>query len=240
MSAPETNERSSRYLDYLPAIFREHPEGGDTRFIGRFLLAFEHVLTGVGDPDHAGLEEKLDGISDGNGRRLLGGVERYFDPGPHAPDEQRAPKEFLQWLSGWVALALRADLDELRQRDFIARSASLYRLRGTKQGLERMVRIYTRLRPTVEELAARYQVGVTSRVGADTPLGGGPPHFFRVRIHLATSNPKKIKHQVEVTRAIIEAEKPAHTYYELRWQTPELQIGVHSTVGVDTLLGEPE
>ena len=43
--------------------------------------------------------------------------------------------------------------------------------------------------------------------------------------------------QIAITRALIELEKPAHTDYELDWIYPTMQIGVHSTVGVDTLLG---
>jgi phage tail-like protein len=231
----EAAERVSSYLDSLPAIFRESSED-DPEFLGRFLLAFEHVLTGVGEADRPGLEETLDGIADpATGELRLAGVYRYFEPGPKAPEEQRAPAEFLEWLSGWVALTLRADLDELRQRDFIARAASLYRLRGTKRGLEEILRIYTRLGVSVEELQGRMQVAV-SRLGKDSFLGGGAPHFFRVIVRLATTSPAEISYQRQVVRAIVDAEKPAHTHYVLEVETPSLQIGVHSTVGVDTLL----
>ena len=41
----------------------------------------------------------------------------------------------------------------------------------------------------------------------------------------------------EVVTAIIDMEKPAHTFYVLDVVTPIFQIGVHSTIGVDTLLG---
>jgi hypothetical protein len=36
---------------------------------------------------------------------------------------------------------------------------------------------------------------------------------------------------------LVEAQKPAHTRYQLRVAAPELRIGCQSTVGVDTLLG---
>ena len=36
--------------------------------------------------------------------------------------------------------------------------------------------------------------------------------------------------------AIHSMEKPAHTYYALDVETPAFQIGIHSTVGIDTLL----
>lgn len=234
----EHPEQSSSYLEYLPAIYQQDAEVGRPNFLGRFLLAFEKVLTGLGDIDEPGLEEILDGIVDPvSGASRLAGIQRYFDPGPDLPDHQRAPAEFLEWLAGWVALTLRADLDELRQRDFIARAVSLYPLRGTKQGLEEFVSIYTRLGVTVDELNTPFQIGVHSIIGVDTLLDGGAPHFFRVLVRLPTPDSEQIRQHREVATAIIDIEKPAHTHYVLDVAYPTLQISVHSTVGVDTLLG---
>ncbi|HEX9374160.1 MAG TPA: phage tail protein [Roseiflexaceae bacterium] len=233
----------SRYLEYLPAIF-QMPESQDDQgapaapFLGRFLLAFEQVLTGLGDVESPGVEEILDGIPPSQpGGPARAGVQRYFDPGPglDVDDRLRAPREFLEWLAGWVALAPRADIDELRQRDLIARAVSLYRLRGTKRGLEEMIRIYTRLAPTIDELSTPFQIGVHSRIGVDTWLDGGVPHFFRVTIRLPTLDPARI----QTVRAIIDTEKPAHTFYYLDSQIPTLRIGVTSRIGVDTLLSPP-
>jgi|SRR5271157_1058232 len=238
----------SSYLDYLPAIYREDPDADSTYFLGRFLLAFERILTGVGDPDDPGFEEIADGIPkpDGTGW-LLAGLHRYFDPGYYfdpkklemvpKPANECAPVKFLDWLAGWVALSLRGDLDELRQRDFIARAVSLYRLRGTKRGLEQLLGIYTRLGATVNELNTPFQVGVHSTVGVDTLLDGGAPHFFQVLIRIPTADPEQIRRTRTVAMAIIDAEKPAHTVCKLDDVTPKLQVGVQCTVGVDTLIG---
>lgn len=230
--------QASRYLEYLPSVYQQDAQVGLPNFLGRFLLAFEQVLTGLGEVDEPGLEEILDGIVDPVSSAFrLAGVHRYFDPGPYLPEQERAPAEFLEWLSGWVALTLRADLDEVRKRDFIARAVSLYHLRGTKRGLEEFVRIYTRLGMTINELNIPFQIGVHSTVGVDTLLDGGAPHFFRVLIRVPVANPEQIRQYREVATAIIGIEKPAHTHYVLDVETPSLQIGVHSTVGVDTLLG---
>lgn len=231
--------RASRYLDYLPAIFQQDAQVDQPNFLGRFLLAFEQVLTGLGDIDEPGLEEILDGIPGGTpGTFRLRGVERYFDPGPYPAERagEQAPQEFLGWLAGWVGLALRGDLDELRQRDFIARAISLYRLRGTRQGLAEFVSIYTRLGSTIEELDTPFQIGLHSRIGVDTWLAGGPAHFFRVTIRLSTTNVEQIGKHRQVATAILDMEKPAHTYYQLIVETPKMQIGVRSRIGVDTLL----
>lgn len=233
--------RTSQYLSYLPAMYQQ---GGGPGFLGQFLLAFEQVLTGLGDEKMPGLEEILDGIRDPDSDAvLLAGTERYFEPGPGLPDGQRTPSEFLDWLAGWVALTLRADLDELRQRDFIANAVSLYRERGTRRGLERLIQIYTRLAPTIDELNTPFQLGVHATIGVDTILGGGGPHHFRVRARLATGSEghgsiaDRLRQQRDVVRAIIDLEKPAHTTYTLLdEQTPGFTLGEHSTIGVDTLL----
>jgi phage tail-like protein len=131
------NNQVSSYLDYLPAMFRQET------FLGRFLLAFEQVLTGLGNVDKPGLEEVLGGIVDPeSGEEKLPGIHHYFDPG-------KTPVEFLEWLSDWVALSLRADLNDDQRRDFIAKAVPLYRLRGTKPGLVEMIRIYTALPPVI-------------------------------------------------------------------------------------------
>src|SRR5262245_45485375 len=133
----------SRYLDDLPAIFRQEAAGGRPDFLGRLMLAFEHVLTGVGDPQQRGLEEILDGIAGSNGQLVMAGAHRYFTPGPLVPDEQRAPAEFLEWLSGWVALTLREDWLPDERRRILAEIVPSYRRRGTPDGLKQVLAAFT-------------------------------------------------------------------------------------------------
>jgi phage tail-like protein len=234
---PDAPDTVSRYLGYLPAIYAEGGTNGDAPFLGRFLLAFEHVLTGREDPSTPGLEEVLEGISE---ERDLRGVERYFDPTPPPgwtgdPELQQTPSEFLDWLAQWVAVELRADTPEARRRALIANAVTLYKERGTKQGLEDLIALATGTGVTIEEQADAFQIGVHSWIGVDTLLGGGPPHFFRV---IARFPSRDEADEMElVLREIIDREKPAHTYYRLELETPVLQVAVTSTVGVDTVLG---
>ncbi len=222
--AIDANQVSS-LLGNLPAVLQEDRVAGAPNFLGRFLLGFEQQMLGLGDAAHPGLEE------------TIARIYRYFEPGVAFSDDARAPREFLQWLAGWVALALREDWDDLRQRDLIAKAAPLYRLRGTKRGVEEFLRIYTRLGVSIDELGSAFQVGVHSTVGVDSVLDGGAPFFFQVRVLLPSPDPALIKTQREVAHAIVDLQKPAHTYYSLTVETPTFQIDVHSTVGVDTLLG---
>jgi phage tail-like protein len=202
-------QTGSRYLDYLPAIYAE-PDDAGRSFLGRFLLAFEHVLHGLGDANVAGFPPGLG--------EQLAGAARYLDP-------QQAPAPFLEWLAGWVALSLRDDWTEEERRRLIARAVPLYRMRGTAAGMVEALRAYTDDLPvTVYEF-------------------DNIPHYFQVEMSLGLSlrdpdfEARKQRRQ-RIAMAIIDQEKPAHTYYAFRFRdVPTLQIGVHSTVGVDTVLG---
>jgi phage tail-like protein len=227
---PTRPGQASGYLDHLPALFREPlPNGADPAFLGRFLLAFEHVLTGLGDP--ADDPEALLGLDERVTR-----VPEYLDP-------RSTPTEFVDWLAGWVALTLRADLDadhpgggRLRARGLVASAVSLYRLRGTGSGLARLLALLTGALPTLIEASAPLQIGPASTLGVDTRVGGGAPNFLRVQIGLAEADPVKRGRMEALARAILDVEKPAHTRYWLEVTTPAMQIGAHARIGVDTLL----
>jgi phage tail-like protein len=212
------SDQVSSYLNYLPAIFQQSVDGQAAPFVGRLLLAFEKVLSGLGDPDERGLEE------------IVESIHTYFDPA-------QAPAEFLSWLASWLALSLREDWEEEEKRRFISRIVPLYRLRGTRAGLAEMLRTYTRLPVEIREYPDPLQIGVTSILGVDTMIGGGPDHFFSVHMFLEQSNLFSLKKRI--AEAIINQEKPAHTFYILQIETPAFQIGKRSTVGFDTLLGTP-
>jgi phage tail-like protein len=258
MSAPSLpSDRESGYLDYLPAVFREDLADGSSNVLGRLLLAFEHVLTGVGDADDAGFEEILDGIVGVGGAKLLGGLERYFDSGVRRDDAfvapaEAAPAPFLDWLAGWVAFVPRSDSSvssdpdvraverERITRRLIAHSVELYRKRGTAQGLADLLAVYA-LGVRIEEPAGWFQLGVNSTIGRDTSLDGTRPHFFRVVLTIppGLTGPLKeeIDRRVSLLTEIVAAEKPAHTSFEIGLDTEtSFQLEVHSTIGVDTLL----
>lgn len=250
MAVNPRSGQASSLLNDLPALFQENSKPDQPNFFGRFLLAFERILLGFGETttelpadattvaiEEPGLEEILTGIVDPVTRTTrLGGIQRYFEPGPNLPTPERAPAEFLSWLAGWVALTLREDWDELRQRELIAKAVQLYHWRGTKRGVEEFLRIYTRLGVEIDELITPFQLGVHATVGKETILDGGAPFFFRVTILLPTPDPALIRQQREIATAIIELQKPAHTHYQLKVETPIFQLGRHATIGIDTLL----
>ena len=225
------------YLEYLPAVYQEGADPDQSAFLSDYLLAFEQVLTGVGNASDPGLEEYLDGISGPSGP-VMGGLERYFTP-IAASELLQTDSEFLPWLAGWVALVLRQDATEAQQRRVIANAVPVfYRLRGTAEGIRQVLAAYD-IGVEIDEDLERMQIGVNSTIGVDTRIDGGAPNEFRVNAYLPVADPTQRVALAQRITAIVDLEKPAHTFYELTIDTPVMQIGVTSTIGVDTILGTP-
>lgn len=220
----------NRLLKTLPSVFQDNRFFGDFQednFLEKFLWAFERILLG-GEPD-TDVVFPFDGLEE-----TINDIALIFDP-------CQTPEKFLTWLSEWTSFTLRSDFDIDIQREFIANIIQLYRHRGTKKNLQKLLKIFTIGEPLIVETnESGFQIGVHSTIDVDTYLGGGVPHFFKVIIALQRNTPEIQERQMEIAYGLIELEKPAHTYFTLASHYPSMQVGKYSTIGVDTLLGTGE
>src|SRR6185295_6053594 len=114
----------------------------------------------------------------------------------------------------------------------------LYRRRGTRENLADLLKIYTGLTPVITGVEeSELQIGVHSTIGKDTFIDGMPPYRFHVSVTMPNPDQKTLQRQTQIARALIDLQKPAHTTYDLKVVFNTMQIGVRSTIGVDTLLG---
>lgn len=151
-------------------------------------------------------------------------IDRQIDSLFYYLDPKMTPPEFLPWLASWVHLVLDERWPEAKRRRLLHSAVALYRKRGTRQGLEEYLEIYTGAKPQiVEHRAHNFFLGQNARLGPGIALGrDNRPHTFSVMIRLpATEGGTENTHsQQELDRrqieAIIEAEKPAHTSFALR------------------------
>ncbi len=127
-------------------------------------------------------------------------------------------------------------MPEARQRRLIQSAVWLYRKRGTKQGLKEYLEIYTGGRAEITEYRAHnFILGPQARLGPSIALGtGNMPHTFSVELYLppepAPARDEREQERKELERqrrieALIEAEKPAQTYFALHIKTEEGQRG---------------
>jgi phage tail-like protein len=137
----------------------------DNDFLARFLLLFQNVW----EP----LEQRQDHI------------DMYFDP-------RTSPANFLPWLASWLDLSFNQHWPETRRRRLLAEAIDLYRWRGTRYGLVRMIEVCTGITPEVSDNPAQ-------------------PYTFDVKITL----PKGSDIDKNLIDELIQAHKPAHAGYRL-------------------------
>jgi phage tail-like protein len=230
---PVETTNSKSLVDYLPAIYREDP------FLEKYLSAFEKILLGRNDG------KEIPGEKDRAETRSL---EETIDriPALFDPLDRDTPADFLPWLASWAALSLRADLDEKVQRDFIANIIQRYQRRGTKENLIELLKIFTKTTPEIDEEAVPSAGFKEQHREFDTDTR--PLHFFKVSVFLRDPKQDTVVHLEEIARAIIDLEKPAHTFYELKFRFESMQITdkypddekdkakYRANLGVDTLI----
>ena len=135
---------------------------------------------------------------------VIDNITLYLDP-------QTVPADLLPWLASWLELALDENWPLEKRRRLVGSAVDLYIWRGTKRGLREYLKVYTGVEPEIIEHFGGIKLHQSTRLGENTILGEGRDYCFTVT--LAMDNPTK----ADITRikAIIEAEKPAHTAYEL-------------------------
>jgi phage tail-like protein len=136
---------------------------------------------------------------------ILNDLPSVFDP-------LQTEDRFLPMLARWVDLERLddvADAIELaRMRLLVAMSARIGRRRGTLRGLLEVLTVATGLRG----------YAVDDRVPAVLPNGeAGPPQAFHIRL----TAPAESAPLIELVRAIVEQEKPAHLTAEVVLALPE-------------------
>ena len=158
----------------------------DDEFMTQFLLIFESIMKP--------LENSIDNL------------DLYLDP-------RMIPEPLLPWLASWLDLALDPTWLVNRRRELVKFGAELYRWRGTKRGLSEYLRIYTGSVPDISEYIPGMRLEQETRLGINTRLGSsGEGHHFTVTLELNGSS----EVNTDTVKAIIEAQKPAHTVYTLQ------------------------
>jgi phage tail-like protein len=187
---------ASTYLQYLPEIYH-----GD-ELVNHLLMLVESFW--------APLEKQI------------AHPENYFDP-------DLAPPAFLDWLSEWIGVPNDRHIPMERKRLLLRSALSLYKRAGTRGALEEFLALYTGGKVEItEHRADNFMLGKDARLGLSVALGkNNLPHTFTVRVTVRRSDLLRQfgDQQSNLDRmyyrrleAIIAAQKPAHTAYNLNLQ----------------------
>lgn len=229
MSTPNPSA-TKQLIDFLPAIYHEADEDAAPGFLTLYLRAFERLLFG-------GAELEQEDAAEDPSEAIPPGLEEEVAAIPSFFDPLTTPEEFLPWLASWAALSFHPDLSVERRRRLLARIIPLYRIRGTRAYIEDLLTLCLDTFVTIRDADTPHmQVAEHSTIGLDTYIEGGPPHFFSVRLIAPGLNQQEKDVQASIAHTILALAKPAHTYYDLALVSPLMQVGVRSTVGLDTVI----
>jgi phage tail-like protein len=155
------------YLEYLPSVYSENPANRD--FLDRFLAIFESLFFEI--------DYRIDHL------------DRLFDA-------EGTPPEFLEWLASWVAAdqeiggnILRKKIPEKKKREFISKAVSIYKVRGTRQGLEDLIFFYTGKKPTIIE---NLPADCIKRISASESRNGDKSYENQKEDYLNNGSPGKV------------------------------------------------
>jgi phage tail-like protein len=137
----------------------------DGDFLGRFLMIFQSIW----EP----LEYRQDHM------------DLYFDA-------RTCPPQFLMWLADWLGISVGQVMEEGRLRSLLGEAVELYRWRGTRYGLTRLIEVCTGLTPVIAEAPSNPAV-----------------------LHIRVTIPSDTRLDREAIERLIREHKPAHTAYRL-------------------------
>jgi phage tail-like protein len=179
----------------------------------RYLFLFQHVMTTVTD--------RIDALVD-------------------LTDPMACDSRFLPWLASWVGFQLDESLPVHQQRELVRRAILLMRTRGTRQGIEDMVRVITaapvrveeRLRPKPMVLGQNAVIGgrdVVERYDRGEPTGchlvdpskRADTTYFTLRLEPRDRFRSRFGERAgQVLRRIVNvvsAERPTHVMFVIRF-----------------------
>jgi phage tail-like protein len=240
------NTRPIQFLDYLPEVFRADEVNGIS-FLSGFLKAFEARFEELEGEIEGTPDRTSGGIPD------LFDLDTTPPPQfAHRPQPDFDYLNYLaSWIALPLRADLirregETDVDydarrTLFNRQFFKIAIALHSQRSTLPGIEALLRawlkgelqedalIMTDLTRSHTDVDAVFQLGDTATLGVDTVLGEGPPFFFIADL-IANPTVPELRNPVgldvfqRAARFLLDAEKPAHTYYQLRIRTHTMQL----------------
>ena len=193
------------WLSYLPEVYQADPAGRD--FTERFLAVFQSL--------YDDLDEEIRGDA------------RYFDP-------DVAGQAYLEWLAGWLCVEDTYLWTEEQLRTLVRRGMELYRIRGTRQCVCEMVKLYTGQEPwVVEHSAVEPFLGDAAQAVTLRELYGESPYMVTL---VLDSSALESSDAHRALLRVIDGAKPAWVEVNLVVLKPYVFLNKYSYLGINSAL----
>lgn len=197
------------FVDYLPEIYKKDEE--KNTFLARFLGIFQSI--------YVDLEEKIDYVS------------LNFDA-------DKAKKEFLSWIGSWLSVKDAEIWGEKRLRKLIKNSVKIYKMKGTKKSISKIVEEYLSIEPIiVEQFDVKDNMYYHCNKEIVENLYGDNGYVFTVMIPQA--HIKDAETYTELLR-VINSVKPIDSICNLVVLNEQIYLDSHCYLGINSFITKNE
>lgn len=110
------------FVDYLPDVYKEGSD--DNSFLARYLGIFQSI--------YVDLEDRIDNT-------------------PVQFDTEKTNKDFLNWIADWISIKNPSIWGEKKLRTLVKEAVSIYKMKGTKASVAKIVKEYAGVEPIIVE-----------------------------------------------------------------------------------------
>ena len=193
------------FLDYLPEIYRESEDKNS--FLARFVGIFQSI--------YVDLEDKID----------------YT---PLKFDTDRTTKDFLNWIADWLSIKDASIWGEKRLRQLIKEAVKIYKIKGTKRAIAKVVQEYAGIEPIiVEQFDVKGNMYYDKQRTVVENLFGNNGYVFTVMV--SGNYVKDTESYFELLR-VINGVKPVDSICNLVVLNDQIYLDYHCYVGINSFI----
>lgn len=197
------------FVDYLPEIYRA--EGDRNSFTERFVSIFQSI--------YVDFEDKIDYTP------LMFNVDR-------------TNKDFLNWIGDWLSVKNASVWGEEKLRKIIKQAVKIYKIKGTKKAVAKIVQEYTGTEPIiVEQFDVKGNMYYDKQKEVVENLFGDNGYVFTVMI--PESCVKDTENYIELLR-VINSVKPVDSICNLVALSDQMYLDSHCYMGINSFITRNE
>lgn len=197
------------FVDYLPEIYRADEDRNS--FTERFVSIFQSI--------YIDLEDKID----------------YT---PVMFDVEKTNKDFLNWIGDWLSIKNASVWEDKKLRKLIKQAVKIYKIKGTKKAVAKIVQEYTGTEPIiVEQFDVKENMYYDKQKEVVENLFGDNGYVFTVMV--PETCVKDSENYIELLR-VINGVKPVDSICNLVALSDQMYLDNHCYMGINSFITKNE
>ena len=200
------------WMQHLPEVYRKSVIQND--FLERFLSVFQ--------TEYQDLEEAI--------------RKSYMQIESHTMPETAQQEEFLRWLAGWIGITDTNVWNRERLHKLLINAPELFRLRGTRKGVSRIIEIFWGIQPIiVENFELEKYRSSQERYESMVRIYGSDKSSFTLMLPERLIDSKK---KEDILMLLMESMMPAHMSIKTVPLKEAIYLGSYTYLGVNSKVSQ--